>query len=119
MKSLGASLVALTPEKPDNSLTTAQKNALGYEILSDPGNAVAREYGLVFSLADELKPLLKANGAELPVWNGDGAWELPIPATYVIDSTARIRLAFVDADYTKRLEPAAILACLRRLVGRA
>lgn len=112
-RAYGATLIAITPEKPDNSLSTAQKNAVEYDVCSDPGLGTARRYGIVFELADELKPLYKSLGADLPVWNETGNWELAIPATFVIGRDGTVKLAFVDADYTHRLEPSAISECLR------
>ena len=117
MKALGASLVAITPENPDNSLSTVEKNALAFDVCSDIDLSVARSYGLVFSLAEELRSVYRMIAKDLSEWNASGTWELPIPATYVIDPSGTIRLAFVDADYTKRLEPAAILDALRRIRG--
>ena len=117
MKALGASLVAITPENPDNSLSTVEKNALAFDVCSDTDLSVARSYGLVFSLAEELRSVYRMIAKDLSEWNASGTWELPIPATYVIDPSGTIRLAFVDADYTKRLEPAAILDALRRIRG--
>ncbi len=113
MQALGASLVSISPQTPDNSLSMAEKNELKFEVLSDVGNKVARQFGLVFSLVEELRPLYKGIGADLPAHNGDDSHELPIPATFVIAQDGTIRLASVDADYTHRLEPAAILDSLR------
>jgi len=115
MQALSATLVAITPEKPDNSLSTAEKNALAFDVCSDLDLSVARAYGLVFELYDELKPVYLAIAKDLSEWNASGTWELPIPATYVIDQRGKIRLAYVDANYATRLEPAAILDALRHL----
>jgi peroxiredoxin len=115
MQALGASLVAITPEKPDNSLSTAEKNALAFDVCSDLDLAVSRSYGLVFELYEELKPVYRAIAKDLSDWNASGTWELPIPATYVVDRSGKIRLAYVDADYATRLEPEAILEALRKL----
>jgi len=117
MKALGASLVAITPENPDNSLSTVEKNALAFDVCTDTDLRVARSYGLVFSLAEELRSVYRTIAKDLSEWNASGTWELPMPATYVIDPSGTIRQAFVDADYTKRLEPAAILDALRRIRG--
>lgn len=108
-------MIAITPESPDKSLSTTEKNALQFEVLSDNGNKVARQFGLAFAVADVLRPIYKHIGADLPAYNGDESWELPIPGTYVIAKDGTIKLAFVDADYTHRLEPTAILDCLRSL----
>jgi peroxiredoxin len=113
MQTFGASLVAISPEVPDKSLSTTEKNALQFEVLSDVGNKVARQFGLVFALVDVLRPIYKHIGADLPVYNGDESWELPMPGTFVVAPDGIIRLAFVDADYTHRLEPQAILESLR------
>ena len=112
IRDLGASLVAVSPQTPDNSLTTAEQKSLTYSVLSDVGNEVARRYGLVFSLSEALR----AVSADLPAYNGDASWELPMPGTFVIAPDGTVRLAFVDADWTRRLEPAAILDALRHPV---
>ncbi len=112
----GASLVAISPELPDHTLTTAQKNALAFEVLSDLGNTVARRFGLVFEFPPDLRELYK-NGFknDLAARNGMNAYELPIPATFVVSRDGNIRLASVDPDYTQRLEPADILQALHTL----
>ena len=110
---LGAHLVAVAPELPDKSLSTAERNALAFEVLSDVGNKVARDFGLVFSLAEELRPIYASFGIDIPAYNGDDTFELPMPATYVIDTDGTIVHAFVDTDYTKRLEPAEIVEILK------
>ncbi len=110
----GAELVAVSPQLPDNSLSTAEKNALEFEVLSDVGNAVARRFGLVFRLPEELREIYERTwNIILPQYNGDDSWELPVPATYVIGRDGLIRYAFVDPDYTRRAEPAEILGAPR------
>ena len=109
----GATLIAISPEKPDRSLSTAEKNQLAFAVLSDVGNEVARRYGLAFRIGDALRTTMKGLGIDLAQANGDDSWELPIPATYVVAPDSTIRLAFVDADYRRRLEPSEILAALR------
>lgn len=91
----------------------AEKNELSFEVLSDVGNRTAREFGLVFVLPETLRPLYQGFGIDLPAANGDDSFELPLPATYVIDVAGTIMHAFVDADYTKRLEPSGIIAVLK------
>ena len=112
---LGAALVAISPQTPDRSQATLLKNFLEYEVLSDLGNKVARQFGLVYPLAEEMRTIYQGFGVHLPEYNGDESWELPLPGTFVIDQEATVCLAFVDADYTNRLEPAAILDSLREL----
>jgi peroxiredoxin len=108
---LGASLLAVSPQTPDHSLSTVQQKGLTFPVLSDAGNEVARRYGLVFAVSEALR----AAGVNLPAYNGDDSWELPMPGTFVVAPDDTVRLSFVDADWTKRLEPAAILDTWQRL----
>lgn len=112
---LGAQIVAISPELPDSSLTMTEKHELSFPVLSDVGNTVAREYGLVFALGESLRPLYKGFGIDIPQHNGDETYELPVPATYVVDSTGTIRYAYAQADYTLRAEPAEVLAAVKAL----
>jgi peroxiredoxin len=116
---LGGKLVAISPQLPDGSLSTAEMNKLTFDVLSDAGNSVARSFGLVYSLPGELRAALTSNNKALPGINGDDSWELPLPATYVIASDRKIVLAEVELDYRERLEPEAIVAALRSLRSRA
>lgn len=113
IEALSAQLVTVSPNLPDKSLSTAQKQELTFEVLSDLGNKVARQFGLVFTLTEELRPIYASFGIDIPAYNGDDTFELPFPATYVIDTDGTITYAFVDADYTKRLEPAEIVEVLK------
>jgi len=112
---LGGKLIAISPQLPDGSLSTAELNKLSFDVLSDIGNHVARSFGLVYALPDELRAALTANNKALPGINGDDSWELPLPATYVIAPDRKIALAEVELDYRERLEPEAIVAALRSL----
>jgi peroxiredoxin len=112
---LGASLVAVSPEAPDTSLSTAEKNALEFEVLSDVKGEAGRAYRLVFDFSQDLKQAYLAAGNDLSQRNADGEWHLPIPATYVIGRDGRVKLAFVDSEYRNRLEPGDIIATLRTL----
>lgn len=113
----GAQLVALTPELPDSSLSTAEKNDLSFTILSDVGNVVARRYGVVFKLTDDVAARYQ-KGFDLHSYNGDETDELPLAATYVIDTDGVIRYAFLDVDYRNRAEPDDILKELQNLESR-
>ncbi len=108
----GATLIAVSPELPDNSLSLAEKEALDFDILTDLGNIAARAYGLVFHVPDYLRATLLALGVDLARLNGDDSWELPIPATFLLSPNGIIRLAFADADHTERLDPSVILELL-------
>jgi peroxiredoxin len=114
----GAQLVAISPQTPDSSLSTKQKDELQFQVLSDKHNTVARQFGIVFTLPEEIRTIYKGFGHDLAARNGDDSFELPFPATYVIGQDRIIRFTFVNADYTKRAEPADILAVLRELQKR-
>jgi peroxiredoxin len=115
MIALGARLVAISPQRPDGSLSTAETNELTFDVLSDVGNTVARRFGLVYALPEELRAALRSNNKALPGINGDESWELPVPAVYLIARDRRVALAAIDVDYRNRLEPEAILAALKSL----
>jgi peroxiredoxin len=108
---LGATLVAVSPETPDFSVDLVSKANLTFPVLTDLENRVARDYRLVFTLPEPLRPYT----ANLPQHNGDKSWELPMPGTFIIAPDGLIRLAYVHADYTMRLEPSEILKTLRQL----
>ena len=114
IKAAGATLVAITPETPDNSLSTSEKNELEFTVLSDVGNELAKKYGVVFKLPEKVSPLYKQM-IDLEKYNGNDSDELPLAATYVIDNTGKIRYAFLDADYTKRAEPVDVVEALQAL----
>ncbi len=115
IKHLGGELLAVSPQTPDKSQATLLKNFLEYEVLSDEGNHVAQSYGLVYPLGAEMRRIYLGLGIDLAQYNGDSSWELPLPGTFVIGRDMTIRFSFVDADYTRRLEPATILDSLRAL----
>ncbi len=108
-----ASLVAISPQTRKQSYFTADQHQLRFPVLSDPGNAVARQFGLVYRLPEGLEGLYRAIFINLPLANGDQSWELPIPATYVLERDGTVLFAFADVDHRKRAEPAEILECLR------
>lgn len=110
----GATLLALTPELPDNSLNTSEKNNLEFTVLSDIGNTVGKSYGVVFELTEEVASIYQA-GFGLNEKNGDTSNELPLAATYVIDENGIITYAFLDADYKERAEASDIITALKAL----
>ena len=115
----GARLVGMAPEMPDMALSTAKRNAIRIDILSDAGNRVAEELGLVFELPQALRPIYEKFGIDIPKHNGDQSFKLPVPATYIIRQDRVIAYAFVNADYTERLEPAEIVAELKKIQALA
>lgn len=114
-RELGASLIGISPETPDHALTTAERHALEFEVLIDSGNRVARDYGLLYAVHEPMRPLYLRWGLDVPAHNGEDNWELPVPATYLIDRDSVVRAAHVDKDYTRRMEPHLILEALRQL----
>jgi peroxiredoxin len=111
----GASLVAISPEKPDDTLSTAEKNSLTFEVLSDVGQKVGKAFRLVYDFTKELKSAYRDFGLDIPGKNGMPAeWALPISATYVVDRGGLILHAYTDADYRDRADPSEVLAILRR-----
>ena len=109
----GASLIALTPELPDNSLSTSEKNNLEFEVLSDVGNGVAKEYGIVFELIESVADSYNKS-FNLVKYNGDDSNELPLAASYVIDTNGKVIYAFLDADYRNRAEPSELTKVLQK-----
>ena len=114
IKQCGATLVAISPELPDQSLSTQEKLALAFHVLSDRDNEVARRFGLVYRVSDAARVRLLALGRDLVAHNGTRSWELPITATYVINQNAIIVFDHLDADYRNRLEPSSIIDALER-----
>jgi peroxiredoxin len=112
-KKMGAQLIAVSPESSESADTTVNKNDLKFSVLSDEGNAVARKYGLVFKVSDDLKNIYKSFGIDLEKNQKNNSWELPIPATYVINKQGKVVYSFLNVDYTQRAEPADILKSLQ------
>ena len=114
IKAQGANLLALTPELPDESLKTSEKHQLDFEVLSDVGNKVAKQYGVVFKLTDEVARIYNEKFG-LNSHNGDSSNELPLAATYIINTDGKIVYAFLDADYRERAEPSEITDFLKKM----
>lgn len=112
-QSFGANLVAISPQTAPNSRKSVRQNALGFPILSDPRNDVAAAFGLRFELPDYLVELYKGLKNDLPAFNGDASWTLPMPARFVIAQDGTILYAEVNPDYTRRPEPEDMLPALR------
>jgi len=111
----GGRLIAISPQTPDKSRDQATASQLAFSILSDTGNKLAKQCGLVFTLPQALRPIYEAWEIDIPGHNGDNSYELPIPATYIIDTNGKVQYAYIDMDYTKRLEPDIIIEQLELL----
>ena len=110
---LGAELVAISPQTADYAQADIEKKQLTFPVLTDAHNVVAYRFGLVFALSDAMRALQTGFGNPIPKFNGDDSWKLPMPGTFVVNRSGVVQLAHVDPDYTRRLEPAAILVALR------
>lgn len=110
----GATLVAISPELPKHVKTTVKKNKLNYKVLHDKENKLAHKYGIVFKLPEALLPIYK-DRLQIDKINGYEKMELPLAATYVIDTKGVIRYAFLNADYTKRAEPADVVKAVNKI----
>jgi peroxiredoxin len=114
----GASLVAISPQTQKHSYMTRDMHGLRFPVLSDPRNAVARQFGLVYRVAPELQRMYEGIMTRLPGYNGDQSWELPMPASYVIGRDGTITFARADADWRERPEPEEILRVLNHRGNR-
>ncbi|KAB2332327.1 AhpC/TSA family protein [Cytobacillus depressus] len=112
----GGQLIAISPQTPDSSLTTKEKNELEFRVLSDTNGSVAENYNLIFKLPDYQIEIYQKYGADLTKHNGNDTWELPVPATYIIDRSGKIRSASVDPDFTNREEPTRMVELLREVL---
>jgi peroxiredoxin len=108
----GFALIAVSPQKPDGSLTAAQTNELSYSVVSDPGNQIASALGVVTEPSAESVAAQGKLGLDLAEQNADGGRRLPMPTTVVVDATGVIRWIDVHPNYTTRSEVSEILAAV-------
>jgi peroxiredoxin len=106
-------VVAVSPQLEAYSRYSVEKNNLHFDILIDAGNGVARQFGLVFPVPEELRRVYTEMKIDLPRYNGDDSWELPMPARFVIEPSGIISYADFDPDYTTRPDPEETLHALR------
>lgn len=115
IESRGATLVAISQQTAPNSRKSQRQNGLGFPILGDHGGEVAAQFGVRWTLPDDLREVQKALGVDLTQFNGEDSWTLPMPARYVIAQDGTIAYAEVNPDYTRRPEPSAIFPVLEQL----
>jgi peroxiredoxin len=111
----GVTLVAISPELPNTSLSTTEKNELKFPVLSDVGNEFSRELGIIFPMPDSLRPTFKAFGHDLVVRNGDDSFEVPVPASLLVDEKGIVRNTYINPNYWERLEPSTALEWIEAL----
>ena len=115
IKSLGATLLMISPQIEEHNRSLIQDKNLSFELVSDPGNRVAKKFGLVYQIPEDLKQLYLKFGINLESSNNDDSWTLPIPARYIVDRDAVIRYAEADPDYTVRPDPQHTIEALKSL----
>lgn len=116
LKNLHTTLVAISPEKPDNTLSMQEKLELPFPVLTDVSGSVMRDYQVSWKLPDELKEsYLTTRNRDFTLINSGSGWELPIPATFILDQNGKIMYKYVNPNYMERVEPRTILEELRKL----
>ncbi|MBS1955192.1 MAG: AhpC/TSA family protein [Cyanobacteria bacterium SZAS-4] len=112
-KKLGAELVAVSPQTPEKTEWTETKNQLTFTVLSDPDNAIAKKYHLVYRVGAATNTMYRLMGIDIAKNNGSAAGELPVPATYLINTDGKIVFAFVDENVQRRADSEDILNALK------
>jgi peroxiredoxin len=113
----GATLVAISPQTVKQSFFMRDQHKLRFPMLSDARNTVARQFGLTYRVPEEQRAVYQRAFVNLPFVNGDESWELPIPATYIIDRDGSVLYASANEDYTERPEPADIVRFLAATIS--
>ncbi len=116
IESLGASLITISPQLPTNSLSLTEKHNLGFEVLSDVYQEAIHDYGLHFTVPPEVQDIyLNLFNLDLSEHTADGSWDLPVPATFIIDREGIVRASYVSMNFLTRMEPEAVLEELRSI----
>lgn len=115
VRALGAEVIAITPEAPEQALGTASKHELGFTVLSDVRGEAAKAFDLGFTLDEATQKKYKGYGIDLAESNAMKNWDLVIPATYVVDSSGVIRYAYVNEDYKQRADAEDVIEVLRQV----
>jgi peroxiredoxin len=113
---LGARLVAISPQSPDESLSTVEKAALEFTVLSDPGSRLADRIGIAFEQADDVLAAQSELGLDLTKVNAEGAVRLPRPTVLVVDQDHTVHFVDIQPDYTARTEVADVITALTDLL---
>jgi peroxiredoxin len=111
----GIRLVAVSPQKPDGSLTMQQKNGLAFTVVSDPGNAIGGRLGILTRPSQEARAAQLQLGLDLAGVNADATVTLPMPATVILDASRTVRWIDVHPDYSTRTEPWQVIGALGNL----
>ncbi len=108
-----ASFLAISPQTVQQSFFMADQHKLQFPLLSDSGNQVARQFGIVYPIPNDQKSIYQRSFTNLSSINGDSSWGLPLPSTFIVDRDGTILFSSVNPDYTERPEPEDILSHLR------
>ena len=117
IRSNGAELIAISPQQSEFNLELIKGKQLDFDLISDPGNRVAKTYGLVYTYPEDLKELYLQFGVDLSRYNGDDSWTLPMPGRFIVDRSGIIRYAEASPDYTVRPEPEEVIGVLKGLLS--
>ncbi|MDR6881885.1 peroxiredoxin-like family protein [Bacillus sp. 3255] len=115
IQAIGAQLIAISPQKPDHSLSLQEKEGLEFKVLSDPNGLVTAKYNLLFDVPPGVRGLMEGIGLDLAEYNDTSQWVLPVPATFMIDESAIIRSSYVNPNFMQRQSPEEILRELKKL----
>lgn len=116
IQAAGASLMAISPQRPDDALTLQEKHALTFDVLSDVDQSVIADWRVQYRVPAEIERVhMETFKKDISKVNADGSWNLPLPATFVLDRDGVVRARHVDPEYTRRMEPSAIVAALKAL----
>ena len=108
-------LIAISPLTVEHAISLKEKLDLTFTMAVDTGNQASHQFGLAFSLAKPLRPVYEGFGINIPEANGDDSFELPIPATYIIDTNGIVKVAHINVDHTRRLDPEEIISALESI----
>ncbi len=112
---MGATLLAISPQLEEHSRALIKAKKLTFDLLSDPGNKVAKQFGLVYTFPDDLRQIYLKFGIDLTRFNGDESWTLPMPARFIVDQGSIIRYSATDTDYTIRPDPGDTIEALKAM----
>lgn len=119
IKARGASLVAISTQGASDSRKSQKDNGLSFPILSDKNGDLAEKFGIRWTLQDYVIPIHAGFGVELPRIHGDGRWNLPMPARYVIDTDGKVAYSEINPDYTRHPDPSELYPVLEKLTPMA
>ena len=117
VESLGAQIVAISPEKARYGKELKSYAKAPFPVLADINNAYALELNLLFWVGDEKREAMQAGGYDIAPYQGNDAWMLPIPATFIVDRDGVVRARYIDPDYRRRMDLDELLAALRSFIG--